>query len=317
MKCFITEKKYIITFLFLFVILFSVNAAFIYEDSVGSKVLVAAVLKRTASGFIARANLDEFRECNFETGSSVDVYFENNLVLRGLIFGKNIISTEGSVLVTFTDAGLIKDFGKVALFTQSGSEGLTGFYELRKNINENAVRSNNPHKDNEMKADKSGFKFGLALEHSVLIVEVMEDYTGGSTWGAGGKLSACYIFKNGFKVGTDFSFNVYEFSDWGYMSLYKTVDLMLTGGYEFYPIGDFFIDLDLGAGINYRNYEKQRGFFPVVSGYAGFGYDFSDFVSVTVGAELRLAVQRLITKGIYRESDLSYCVPILGLRVGL
>ena len=79
MKCFITEKKYITTFLFLFVILFSVNAAFIYEDSVGSKVLVAAVLKRTANGFISRANLDELRECNFETGSSIDVYFENNL----------------------------------------------------------------------------------------------------------------------------------------------------------------------------------------------------------------------------------------------
>ncbi len=136
------------------------------------------------------------------------------------------------------------------------------------------------------------------------------EYT--STYGYSVLVGHRYSFANLLYTGVDLSFSDYRYSEFD--SRYYSLSLTAKYGFMI-PLNNFFLESDMGAGIDFRIFGSVSRFYPSFNTYLGLGYRFSDSITATAGTCFHVAWQEH-TETEYSSTDTEILYRA-GIRLGL
>lgn len=109
-----------------------------------------------------------------------------------------------------------------------------------------------------------------------------------SEYGWGFKAGYRYSYAENAFVGTDFIFSDFTYNK--EESRYIVLSTLANYGFVI-PMNNFYMDLDMGAGVDLRIYDSVAKFYPAFGLSLGLGYKVSDRVELTAGTDLHVAWQ--------------------------
>ncbi|MCR4676459.1 MAG: outer membrane beta-barrel protein [Sphaerochaetaceae bacterium] len=133
-----------------------------------------------------------------------------------------------------------------------------------------------------------------------------------SEYGWGVKAGYRYSYAESVFVGTDLSFSDYKYDETS--SRYMVLSAKAKYGFKI-PMNNFYMDVDMGAGVDLRIFDSIAKFYPSFGVYMGFGYKVSKKVELTAGTDLHVAWQTHETEDFSSVDTAIICT--FGTRVNL
>lgn len=143
-----------------------------------------------------------------------------------------------------------------------------------------------------------------------LSIQTSQEYVSEYGWGV--KAGYRYSYADLAFVGADLSFSDYKYDE--HNSRYLVLSTMAKYGFVI-PMNNFYMDFDMGAGIDLRMFDSMTKFYPSFGVYMGLGYKVSEKVELTAGADFHAAWQTHATESLSSVDTSILCR--IGARVNL